>query len=210
MAAKGPSMDLSSFQDIMTCILGILILIILLTGIDASQIVVLVATPKQASEDDRRPILFECRHNQLFRIDPEQLKSLCDAKTAQLWENAGGNESEFLKSAAQVSIKVPGYRLDYAMSLTGRYLLYPDMAAEGYSFGDYRKETTNDWFGAQIIKVNPYDQFVCFFVRPDSFRVFQEARAVAWGRGCLIACELQQERNPIIVGDMSGDRLLPQ
>ena len=33
--ASGPSMDLSSFTDIMTCVLGILVLIILLTGIDA-------------------------------------------------------------------------------------------------------------------------------------------------------------------------------
>ena len=52
--ASGPSMDLSSFTDLMTCILGVLVLIILLTGIDASQITVLVATPKEMTSDDKR------------------------------------------------------------------------------------------------------------------------------------------------------------
>lgn len=64
--ASGPAMDLSSFTDLMTCILGVLVLIILLTGIDASQITVLVATPKEMQGDDKSPVFFECRKNQLF------------------------------------------------------------------------------------------------------------------------------------------------
>ena len=211
MAQKGPSMDLSSFQDIMTCILGILILIILLTGIDASQIVMLVATPRQATDDDKRPVFFECRNNQLFRIDPEKLKSICDAKTTEIFEKVSGDETEFLKQAGTTSISVDGQRLDFALSLTGRYLLYPEDDAQGYTLPEkFRDETDNMWFGEQLRQFDPAKQFICFFVRPNSFTVFQKARSLAWLRDFSIACELQQPRNPIILGDMSGNRVLPQ
>ena len=211
MAQKGPSMDLSSFQDIMTCILGILILIILLTGIDASQIVMLVATPCQATDDDKRPAFFECRNNQLFRIDPQKLKDICDKKTEDLFNKVNGDENEFLKLAGQTSISVDGQKLDYALSLTGRYLLYPEENAEGYSLPEkFRDETADMWYGSQLAKLDPSKEFLCFFVRPDSFTVFQKARSLAWLRDFNIACELQQPRNPIILGDMSGDRVLPQ
>ena len=74
-ASSGPAMDLSSFTDIMTCILGVLVLIILLTGIDASQITVLVTTPKELSGDDKSPVFFECRNKMLFHISPDELKN---------------------------------------------------------------------------------------------------------------------------------------
>ena len=211
MAQKGPSMDLSSFQDIMTCILGILILIILLTGIDASQIVMLVATPRQDPNDDRRPVLFECRNNQLFRIDAEKLKKICDEKNNEIFENVNGDKNEYLKQVSTTTIKVDGQRLDFALSLTGRYLLYPDDSAEGYTLPEkVRDETADMWFGSQLASLDPTKQFICFFVRPDSFTTFQKARSLAWLRDFSIACELQQPRNPIILGDMSGELVLPQ
>ena len=82
--AKGPTMDLSSFTDILTCVLGILILIILLTGIDAASIKVLVPTPKEAVGDDKRPVFFECRNNSLFYIDYDEIKNTVDAKTEEI------------------------------------------------------------------------------------------------------------------------------
>ena len=78
----GPDIDLSSFTDLMTCILGVLVLIILLTGIDASQISVLVATPKEITGDDKSPVFFECRNQQLFYISTDDLKDAVDATLA--------------------------------------------------------------------------------------------------------------------------------
>ena len=109
--ASGPSMDLSSFTDIMTCVLGILVLIILLTGIDASQITVLVATPKEITGDDKSAVFFECRKNQLFQISLEEMKKACDAKTEELREKAKNDQNEFLKIAAQTMLDVDGQRL---------------------------------------------------------------------------------------------------
>lgn len=209
MGAKGPSLDLSSFTDLMTCILGVLVLIILLTGIDASQITVLVATPKEMTGDDKRPVFFECRNNQLFHISVEELKKACDVKTEDLRERARSDETEFLKQAAQTVMEIGGYRLDYTYALMGKYVLLPDPEAEGYPLESYLQETDQMWYGSRLAQVDPATQFICFFVRPDSFRIFQRARALAWLRDISVSCELQDERNPIMIGP-GGERIYSQ
>ncbi len=210
MANKGPSMDLSSFQDIMTCILGILILIILLTGIDASQIVVLVATPRQASTaDDRRPVLFECRKNQIFPIDRQAVEKACEERAAKIYADVNGNETEFLKAATAAFVHMDAYRIDFGLSMTGTYLLYPVETAKGFQFTNFKEEQTSSWFASELAKHDPERDFICLFVRPDSFEAFQRARAVAWLKGFSIACELLQPKEPVKLG-VGGNRVLAQ
>lgn len=209
MASKGPAMDLSSFTDIMTCILGILVLIILLTGIDASQITVLVATPKESLGDDKSAVFFECRSNQLFHISLEEMKKVVDAKTEELRQKVQNDENEFLKMAAQTALEVGGLRVDYTYALMGKYVVLPIPEAEGYKFERYLGETDQMWFGSRLAQINPDTQFVCFFVRPDSYKVFQQARALAWLRNISVACELQDEKNPIMIGP-GGERMYMQ
>ena len=193
-------MDLSSFTDLMTCILGVLVLIILLTGIDASQITVLVATPKEMQGDDKSPVFFECRKNQLFQISIEELKKACDAKTEELREKVSGDETEFLKQASQTMLELDGQKLDYTYALMGKYVLMPIPDAEGYPLVSQSAETADKWYGSRLAKIDPKTQFICFLVRPDSYRVFQRARNLAWIKDINVACELQDEKNPIMIG----------
>ena len=209
MANKGPAMDLSSFTDIMTCILGILVLIILLTGIDASQITVLVSTPKELTSDDKSPVLFECRNNQLFHIAVEGLKKAVDAKTEEIRERVQSDQTEFLKLAGQSFLDVEGQRLDYTYALTGKYVLVPIPDAKGYQFVRYLDETDQMWYGSRLAKINPETQFICFFVRPDSYKIFQQARSLAWLRGINVSCELLDEKDVIRIGP-GGERLYAQ
>lgn len=202
-------MDLSSFTDLMTCILGVLVLIILLTGIDASQITVLVATPKEMQSDDKSPVFFECRKNQLFHISVEELKAACDAKTQELQERVGGDENEFLKQAAQTMLELNGQKLDYTYALMGKYVLLPIPDAEGYKFESQAAETPDKWFGSRLANIDPKTQFICFLVRPDSYKVFQRARNMAWIKEINVACELQDEKNPIMIGP-GGERMFMQ
>ena len=207
--AKGPELDLSSFTDILTCILGILILIILLTGIDASQIQVLVSTPKEHTGDDKSPVFFECRNQSLFHISLDGIKQAVDAKTEAIRENVQNNEAEFLKAASQTQMEIEGQRLDYTFALMGRYVLFPIPEASGYQFEKFLEETDEMWFGSRLAALDPQTQFICFFVRPDSFKVFQQARALAWLRGFDVSVELQEAKNPIMIGP-GGDRLYVQ
>ena len=207
--ASGPQMDLSSFTDIMTCILGVLVLIILLTGIDASQITVLVATPKEMTADDKSPVFFECRKNKLFQISIDELKKACDAKTEELRNKTKGDETEFLKQAAQTMLEVDGQKVDYTYALMGKYVLLPIPEAEGYDLGTQKEETPDMWFGSRLEKIDPKTQFICFLLRPDSYKIFQRARNLAWIKNINVACELQDERNPIMIGP-GGERMFMQ
>ncbi len=207
--ASGPTMDLSSFTDIMTCILGVLVLIILLTGIDASQITVLVSTPKELTSDDKSPVLFECRDNRLYHISVSELKKAVDAKTEEIRERVQSDQNEFLKMAGQSFVEVAGQRVDYTYALTGKYVLMPVEGVEGYAFENYRNETEQMWFGSRLAAVDPETQFVCFFVRPDSYKVFQRGRALAWLKGINVSCELLDEKDVIRIGP-GGSRILPQ
>lgn len=210
MAAQGPSIDLSSFTDILTCILGILILIILLTGIDASQISVLIATPKELVGGDKSPEFFECRDNSLFHISLDKLRGVVEEKTEELRVRVDNNQDEFLKQAAQTRIVVDGQEMDFMYAMMGRYMLLPVMDAEGYRFGKrYMDETSEMWYGSKLAEIDPENQFICFFVRPDSYKVFQQARALAWVRGISVSVELQDERNPIVFGP-GGIEVKPQ
>jgi hypothetical protein len=71
------------------------------------------------------------------------------------------------------------------------------------------QENDTMWYGSRIATVDPETQFLCFFVRPDSFKVFQQARALAWLRGISVSVELQDERNPLMIGP-GGDRIFSQ
>ena len=207
--ASGPAMDLSSFTDLMTCILGVLVLIILLTGIDASQITVLVATPKEMISDDKSPVLFECRSNQLYYISIEELKKAVDKKTEEIREKVQSDPNEFLKLAGKSFLELEGQQVDYTFALTGKYVLMPIPNSQGYKFERFMDETDQMWFGSRLATINPETQFLCFFVRPDSYKVFQQARSLAWMRNINVSCELLDERDVIRLGP-GGERMLPQ
>ena len=198
--AKGPDMDLSSFTDILTCVLGIIILIILLTGIDASTIKVLIPTPKELSGDDKSPVFFECRNNSLFYISPDEIKKAVDQKTEELLQKVENDEAEFLRQAATTHIEIDGQKLDFTYAMLGRYVLVPIPGAEGRRIADAAEQKPDSWYGTLLSKINPETQFICFFVRPDSFKAFQKARALAWLKGISVSVELQDERNPIMFG----------
>lgn len=207
---QGPSIDLSSFLDIMTCVLGILILIILLTGIDASQITVLVATPKELTGDTRSPIFFECRNDQLFEIDYQGFKDAVDRTTAELWERVQGNEQDFIRESALTYLTVGAYRLEFTQAMIGKYALRQIRDAKGYVLkGALSQETPDKWFGSRLAAIHPEREFICFFVRPDSFSIFQKARSLAWQRDINTSCELLAPNDPIIFGP-GGTRVTVQ
>ena len=156
----GPDIDLSSFTDLMTCILGVLVLIILLTGIDASQISVLVATPKEITGDDKSPVFFECRNQQLFYISTDDLKDAVDAKTEEIRVAVAGDPKEFLKQAAQTMLEVNGQKVDYTMALVGKYELIPIPDAEGYSFDKTVVADEENWYASKLATIDVYKRQV--------------------------------------------------
>jgi len=120
-----------------------------------------------------------------------------------------GDPKEFLKQAAQTMLEVNGQKVDYTMALVGKYELIPIPDAEGYSFDKTVVADEENWYASKLATIDPHTQFICFFVRPDSFRTFQRARTLAWLKNINVACELQDERNHIILGP-GGSQIFSQ
>jgi hypothetical protein len=179
-------------------------------GMVTNQITVLVSTPREATGMDKSPVFFECRNRQLFSITPERLRKACDEKTAELRKAADGDETRFLHKAAGTTIEMDGFRLDYTYALMGRYALTPLKDACGYEFQkQFLDETDDMWFGSRLAALDSEKQFLCFYVRPDSLQIFQQARALAWMKNLDVTCELLEENEPILIAP-GGSRIMEQ
>ncbi|MFH0880153.1 MAG: hypothetical protein V2A34_10615 [Lentisphaerota bacterium] len=196
---RGNSVNLDSFLDLMTCELGILILMILLTGIDASQIKVLVPTPMEHTSN-RRPVFIECRNNELFTIPVESIRKLASDTLKDLATKAQGDSGKMLQLLAESKLQTEAYKVDLNFALLGQLAISPEVGVEGYRLVDIQNETANDWFGKILISVDKEKEMLSFVVRDDSYEVFKRARALAWTEKVEVSYELIDVDEPIKFG----------
>ncbi len=199
---------LDSFLDIMTCMLGALMMIILLTSIDASQIKVLIPTPMEHTTD-RKPVFIECRNDELFLVPVTELRNMANNELKKLAEEAKGDTGEMLRRLAQAQAQTDTYRVDLTYALLGQFAILPIATAKGYRLEDASKEKATDWFG-RILTALPKDtEMLTFLVRDDSYNVFKRARALAWNQKAEVSYELLDTQAPIKFG-LGGSRSLAQ
>lgn len=205
---RAQAVVLDSFLDIMTCMLGVLMLIILLTGIDASQIKVLIPTPI-AHASDRKPVFIECREDQLFMVPVGELRQLAQNELNSIARQAKGDTAEMLRMLSGASAKTEAYRVDLTYALLGQFAILPVPGAKGYRLADTSKEKATDWFGRVLTGVNPEKEMISFLVRDDSYSVFKRARGLAWANKVEVSYELLDTEAPIKFG-LGGSRSLAQ
>lgn len=209
MSSKSASVNLDSFLDIMTCLVGVLVLIIILTGLDAAQIQVLIPTPMEY-ETDKRPIFIEARNNQLFRIPVGELQDRVDAAVRNISRETGGRSAERLLGMMQeLDIRTEQYQVDLTYFMVGQFGVVPIAGVQGYELNNWRQETSRDWFGSILSGIDPEEEFLAFLVRDDSFEVFKIARHLAWVAKVEVAWDLLSMRETIRFG-MLGQRVRPQ
>lgn len=208
-SSKGSSVNLDSFLDIMTCLVGVLVLIIILTGLDAAQIQVLIPTPMQY-ETDKRPVFIEARNNQLFRIPVNDLQEQVDVAVRNVSREAAGSGVERIIGLLQeLDIRTEQYQVDLTYFMVGQFGVVPIEGAPGYELRNWRDEGPRDWFGNILSTINPEEEFLAFLVRDDSFDVFKIARHLAWVANVEVAWDILSMRETIRFG-MLGQRVRPQ
>lgn len=205
---RGAAVNLDSFLDLMTCMLGILILMILLTGIDASQIKVLVPTPME-HPTDKRVTFIECRDNQLFLVSLDEINRLANDALKKLVDASKGDQKRFIESLSTAFVETDSYRIDLSFSLIGQYALRPKEGVEGYVIENVNKEKDTDWFGQIVSRMNPEEEILTFLVRDDSYNIFKKARAIAWMKQVQASCELLDMNEPLKFG-LGGSRSYAQ
>ena len=205
---RGTSVNLDSFLDIMTCVLGVIMMMILLTGIDAAQIKVLIPTPMEHATD-KKPIFIECRNNEMFRVNVIELQKLAQDTLKGISEAAKGDSAQMLRGLTEAKVETEEYRVDLTYSLLGQFAIYPVQEAKGYGLADISKERETDWFGRILTGLNREQEMLTFLVRDDSYEVFKRARSLAWSQKVEVSYELLDIAAPIKFG-LGGSRSLAQ
>jgi len=208
---KGDSggINLDSFLDIMTCLVGILVLIIILTGVDASQIKVLVPTPMQNSDLSARPIFIEARNNELFRVPLDELRELSNNALKEIAQKSKGSQINMLSMINKAKVENDIYSVDLTYALMGQIAIRPIQSSKGYKLEDYTAEGNTDWFGSILANMDMEQEMITFLVRDDSFEVFKYARALAWLQKVQVSYELLAVDEPIKFG-LLGSRSMAQ
>jgi hypothetical protein len=202
------SVNLDSFLDIMTCLVGVLVLIIILTGVDASQIKTLIPTP-MGVPTDKRPVFLECRGDRLFEIDVETINEESSEKLREIARQVEGDTQRLMEELAATNLRVGSYDVDLTYALLAQFALKPAPGVEGYELGDIEQERPDTWLGRILDKLDREEEILTFLVRDDSFDVFRRARNLAWSQGVECTYELLDMRDPIKFG-LGGSKLVAQ
>ena len=173
------SIDLDSFLDIMTCLVGVLVLILILTGIDAGQIKVLIPTPLEHSTD-KRQVYIECSNDELFLIPVKGLREVTTRTLDDIAIEANGDMEEMLRLLHRTPVGNEEYNVDLSFALLGQFAVNMVEGTKGYRLESVERETAKDWFGRILTTLDTETDMLSFLVRDDSFMVFKRARHLAW------------------------------
>lgn len=193
------SISLDSFLDILTCLQGVLMLIIITTGIDAAQTKVLVATPIELAGDER-PIYIEVRNNQLFRVPVAEARTAIAAKQESIvaLRRSATDTATVLGAVGAADIDLGDYVVDFTRFLGGQVAMLPKEGATGYTIENAEAETSEKWFGRIVNEMDVENERINFLVRDDSFDAFKLARFVAWTKNVKVTFSLIPRNEPLI------------
>lgn len=206
--SKGADINLDSFLDIMTCLVGVLVLVLILTGIDAGQIKVLIPTPME-HKTDMNPIYIECRDNEMFVVSIRELQALTRDALVDIGRNAGGDEIEMLQLLEDTEVGDENYKVDLTYTLLGQCAIQAVEGTRGYALEDVQAETEQDWFGKILTSLDRETEMLTFLVRDDSFGVFKRARHIAWKWKVEVSYQLLDVDDVVKFG-LGGSSPLPQ
>jgi hypothetical protein len=196
---RDAGVSLDSFLDILTCLQGVLMLIIITTGIDAAQTKVVVATPIELAGNER-PIFIECRNNQLFRVPVAEAKQAIEQKQLEVMKarRESTNVVDVLEAVGKADIDIGDYVVDFTRYLSGQIALIPKSDSVGYAFTIAETEGENTWFGRIVSEMDKDNERINFLVRDDSFNIFKLARVVAWTKKIKVTYTLISRSDPLI------------
>lgn len=189
---KELAISLDPLLDLLTCMLGVVMLVLVLTGSEASQTSVAMPTPIQRFTT-KRPVYIECRSGQLHLIPLDELRALASQATEAARKVAGNDEPRFEQEVRRARVENEGYRVDLPgfVATGGAYLTVQarDEGA-GYALSANREAELSGWFADLLLRMKPGSEMVMFLVRDDNYPVFKRARRLTWEAGVDVAFDL--------------------
>ena len=168
---RSTSISMDSFLDIVTNVVGVMVLIAVLTVLISRDISITLGTPVlHKPPREAQPVYFECRRNRIVPIDPrsamENVRTFARKhgdSIRELNENDVGNR--------YYRLKFEGYRLVYKPRAEVQGETGVDLARPGSNYVEALTACQSD------------SHYPYFMVREDSFEVFRLARKIARARG---------------------------
>lgn len=189
------AINLDSFLDVLTCLQGILMLVIIATGIDAAQTKVLVPTPIE-KQSTKIPIYLECRGNLIYPMEVTDLARQARMSMMQMSQQSQGDQTKLMQALATTRVTNEYYEVDLTYYLLGQLVIKTraDSNATGYAL-DERSTFSTDNFLVRLLKTVDKDkQRLVLVVRDDSFNVFKVAQRLAFLAQLELGVEIYDAR----------------
>lgn len=196
--SRGTSVSLDSFLDILTCLQGVLMLVIISTGIDAAQTKVLIPTPIER-QSTKKPTYLECRGNVIYPMDVQTLAKEARTKMAQLVQQAAGDQIKMVQGMTEAKVVNEYYEVDLSYYLLGQLVIkpLPDSTAKGYELDERATFATDNFMVRMLKTLDPEQDRIVLVVRDDSFSVFKVAQRLAFLAKMELSVEIYDVREPL-------------
>ena len=209
----GDEEEFNSFIDIMTCLAGILMLIILLVIVQVQEVRVVIPTP-MVRVSGKAPVYVECRSNMLYRVDLPRIKERVETVMSDLRDvsekDGQLDKTRFLRELGMAKVEEGPYLIDLSYYLAGQFAVRPNPDVQGYELTSVEEEITRGgWYRDLLRAMNSKQEILAFIVRDDSFEVFRKARSIAWVEKVDASWELQPHNEPIKFG-LGGTAIMQQ
>lgn len=195
----------SSFDDIITCLAGILVLMIISVTMDLKPPVIFTPTPIDRQSTDKQPIYIECTaKGEMNLVDVGGLRRQAESEIARIAAAHAGDQMKILSEIGKAGVTNEYYKIDLpALMATQTSVLYPLNKAAGLSLPSKIDDITDDnWLARLYHGMDTNKSYVVFLVRSEdaSYEIFRRARAFAWLKTIPVAYELFDNNDPFKFG----------
>lgn len=176
------AINLDSFLDVLTCLQGILMLVIIATGIDAAQTKVLIPTPIER-QSNKQPVYLECRGNRIYPMDVPELARQARIQMMAISQQAAGDQMKLMQALGDLRVTNEFYEVDLTYYLLGQLVINPKTdgtAPKGYELEELSTFSSDNFM---VHLLNDFDgdkRRIVLIVRDDSFQVFKVAQRLAF------------------------------
>lgn len=189
------SINLDSFLDVLTCLQGILMLVIIATGIDAAQTKVLIPTPIER-QSAKAPIYLECRGELIYPMETQELARSARMQMMSASQQSAGDQTRLMQLLSTIRVTNDYYEVDLTYYLLGQLVIKPrtDAVQRGFELEE-RSTFSTDNFMVRLLKdFDPEKQRIVLIVRDDSFQVFKVAQRLSFLKQAQLNVEIFDPR----------------
>lgn len=189
-----PSFD--SFLDIVTNVIGVMVLIVIVTVVNSGGMDISLGTPMlRPAPENARPACFECRGNRIVYIDVQELSEQFDAcvleHTGKTWDDLEYDDVDQVPNLFEENdVGTEFYRIKFEISKidygffsrkSPTWIYQPRADDQGETISEINDPDSD--YQRLLDSLDSKARFVNFTVRPDSFEVFRAARRLARAKG---------------------------